>query len=112
MAFEVGKKYKYKYGGENEVFECLAVHRVAGGVWGFMNSDCEYIPKSKQWGSAWSEYKEPRTISRWVNVWEYKGQVRMDGSMYLKEGDALATKETPEWKRLDTIEVKWTEKNV
>jgi hypothetical protein len=120
MAFEVGKKYKrLRHIG---VFECLAVHDTPGSKWGFFlgvegttgRDDVWHIPRTYQWGAEWSEYKEPRTLSRWINVWEYDGVVRMNSSLYNSKEEAIGMADrnfsNSALKLLDTIEVKWTEK--
>ena len=92
--FEVGKKYSK--GGNNPILKCIAV---ANG-WAMMEDPDGFTPAVRDKGSfdQYVEYKEPRSVSRWVNVWQNpNGEISIGGGH-------------PNWKLLDTIEVKWTEK--
>ena len=113
MAFEVGKKYKRLR--SDRIYNCLFAHRVAGGSWGTFDLDNDYIPRTHQWGADWSEYKEPRSVTRWINVWEDPtGKVQYStGHHKTKEAalnNAAAQHDLGGWILLDTIEVKWEEK--
>ena len=113
MTFEVGKKYKRQR--SDNIYNCLFSHDVAGGNWGTFDLDNDYIPRTHQWGSDWSEYKEPRSLSNWVNIWQRPGglTVEMGGTVYQTKADAESVAKRAGysgWKLLDTIEVKWIEK--
>ncbi len=111
MSFEAGKKYKRRYF-SGVIFTCLASHKIAGGVWGFCDSTESYIPGSYQWGADWSEYTEPRSISKWINVWERpSGEVNFGETQYKSKENAQSYHQNgSDWRCIDTIEVIWTEK--
>lgn len=111
MVFEVGKKYKRKR--DTSIYTCLAVHKAGGSTYAMVDSNISWIPTTALWHAEWSEYKEPRTASRWINVWDFRGEVRMNSSLYDSKEEAehmAARAELSDWKLLDTIEVKWVEK--
>lgn len=114
--FEVGKKYRYNHNnrqGYSLARECLAVHKVAGGTWGFFAGEDggSYIPTHSQWSTSWEEYKEPRSVTRWFNIWEKPdgSEVLFGSSGYKTEAEAKNA-DGGQWKRIDTLELKWIEK--
>lgn len=96
--FEVGKKYK-NINFPNELYECVAIHGEKG--WLLFNGK----PLTYDWSGNWKEYKEPRTITRWVNVYDKGGELVM--------GDTYSTKEEAirfsSGHTLDIIPITYTE---
>lgn len=114
MAFEVGKKYICKRYYGNVVHKCHYVHKVGGGVWGLFDHPNDYIPRCIQWTADWKEYIEPRSITRWFNVWQRPdGSLNVGSITFGSKDEALRSSNrdaTDGWKHLDTIEIKWIEK--
>lgn len=111
MAFEVGKKYKRLR--SDKIYNCLFSHDVAGGNWGTFDLEDDYIPRTHQWGADWSEYKEPRSITRWANIWMRPGGLNIGSPEYETEERARAAGQrlsSSSYKYIDTIEVKWVKK--
>lgn len=108
MAFEVGKKYKRK--GRDSIYNCLFAHRVAGGSWGTFDLEDDYIPRTHQWGSDWSEYKEPRKIEKWVNVYDMPyGSLDIGAIAYNSKEKAIEVAHNNK-RLLDTVKFEYTEK--
>lgn len=87
--FEVGKTYKCTTGiiakclfaYDNGYYHCMIGERVEG-------STGKVGYKEHFFGSAWSEYKEPRTITRWINVYEQDGELA-NGAVHKDEETAI-----------------------
>lgn len=111
--FEVGKKYIKKFGGSSawsDPYECL--YTQSEGNVGWLRLLGRVLPETQLWTSAdWKEYKEPRSLSRWMNVYQTNDGFLETGILHKSKEEALRlTSESSFKKLLDTIEVKWTEK--
>lgn len=119
MSFEVGKKYHQK--GTQNLFEPVFIGKQSAfGVFthyalseDLKKSELETCLPHGYLGNHWVEYKEPRSLTRWANIWEDpKGKLSIgtsyDTEELAKQKGRLAA--VGGHKLLDTIEVKWTEK--
>lgn len=102
--FEVGKKY-VNINWPNDLYECVAIHEKKG--WLIFNGK----PLTYDWTGNWKEYKEPRTITRWVNVYD-TGDELVFGNMWTDEERAIRHGRTAEWgesKYITTFPITYTE---
>lgn len=103
--FEVGKTYRCKngiiakclYAYDNDYYYYMVGEIISGGRVGL---------KSNFSGEAWSEYKEPRTLTFFVNIHETDGAVTT-GVVWEDRGEAIAASNG---EVIDTMEITWTEK--
>lgn len=113
MSFEVGKKYVGSTDGRvhPEVHEC--VYKDSKGiVLKSLFSGLLGVHHYTNYGSLYGyfvEYKEPRSISGWVNIWNNGGKLKIGQTIYDTLEDAKKVKWHSDWQRLDSVEVKWTE---
>lgn len=101
--FEVGKKYRYSGG---PVETCLAVTEKL--AWlsqeGYRGSIVDIVH------DGWKEFKEPRKLSRWINVFtSARGHIDC-GALYHTEEQALSNVNRGFSSYIDTIEITYTEK--
>lgn len=107
MKFEVGKKYKRPsnwYSGD-EVFECIFVSPRGWGVLKALSDGSEGL---FQPDNEWLSYVEPRSGTKFVNVYDNNGDIWMSSCKDKKEADKIAQKMVVP-KRIACVEVHWVE---
>lgn len=112
MTFEVGKKYIGSTDGREDPIAYTLLFKNKTGILLENESGRCYFHRYEDYGSLdgyFIEYKKPRSITRWYNVWETPtNEIIMGGTYYVTKEDALKF-HTGDWQLLDTIEVKWVE---
>lgn len=103
--FEVGKKYKYM--ANQVVYSCIAADK----TWAVLQFG-EATPFVTQATRLYEEYKEPRTVTRWVNVYDNGEELYIFPSPRLAESkeqaqDDIVDADNLTW--LATIPVSYTE---
>lgn len=99
--FEVGKKYKYM--ANQVVYNCIAADK----TWAVLQFG-EATPFVTQATGLYEEYKEPRTITHWVNIYKNRqGEITMGGVAWTNRDRAIA--QTGCGEIIDTIPVSYTE---
>lgn len=110
--FEVGKKYRRKRGCGytfKTIYHALFVDRT--GV--LLENTCGFKAfYTNDEVSDFEEYKEPRTLTSWVNVYQKDsdGKIFFSSSYWGSKEEAIRLCDEFDRKRIDTIEIKWTEK--
>lgn len=112
--FEVGKKLRLKVDKGVEGASIWEVLYVASTflVVRSQKSPVECIIYKVHYAT-YEEHKEPRTVTRWHNVWEkYDGTIRISDIHYETEamGRSLINTKDDQWTYLDTIKLEWKEK--
>ncbi len=74
------------------------------------NGDARYWVRKDAFKLNYEEVKEPRTIKRYMNVYEEDGQLRLIGTLWVDPSNAeKAGKIQDSMKYIKTIEVSYTE---
>ena len=112
MTFEVGKKYQFKDTMTKRVYTVLALGETRAFVsWTDPSSKIQSgeITIQLVQSHLYSEYKEPRSYSRWNVIYEDKdGRILSIGCSTKEVADAYVM--SGRNKKLDVVEFKWTEK--
>lgn len=108
--FEVGKKYQDRGMYGRKIVEVLAAtEKYAIVKYVEWCSAPEIVGREVAWGQDvfhnWKEYKEPRTTTRWVNVYNKNGELVM-GATYSTKEEAIRFSSSH---TLDIIPITYTE---
>jgi hypothetical protein len=101
--FEVGKKYRNTDHGD--IWTCVAVDGTSGWLKLPNRGGCIV-----EWSPMWQEVKEPRTITRYMVVIDYCGNLTTESYLFATETGAIrATRNFPSAMKTKIVPITYTE---